>query len=47
MTKHKKKPSMDYNQWLKRSDTQNNEPTNQNRIKVPIVVKPTNKKTLL
>ena len=34
-------------QWLKRLDTQLNEPINQNSIKVPKVVKPTNKKTLL
>ena len=32
-----------YNQWLKRLDTQQNEPTNQNSIKVPKVVKPMNK----
>ena len=37
-------PSVDFNQWLKRLET--NEPTNQNSIKVPKVVKPTNKKTL-
>ena len=36
----------DYNQWLKRLDTQLNEPTNQNSRKVPKVVKSTNKKTL-
>ena len=40
-------PPVDYNKWLKRLDTQLNEPTYQNFIKVPNVVKPTNKKTLL
>ena len=40
-------PSVNYNQWLKRLDNQFNEPINQNAIKVPKVVKPTNKKTLL
>ena len=40
-------PSVDYNQSLKRLDTQFKKPTNQNLIKVPEVVKPTNKKTLL
>ena len=35
---------VDYTQWLKRLDTQLNEPTNQNSIKVPKVVKLTNKK---
>ena len=44
---HKIIPSVDYNKWLKRLDTQNNEPTNQISRKVPEVVKPTNKKTLL
>ena len=29
---HKIKPSVNYNQWLKRLDTQLNEPTNQNSI---------------
>ena len=32
---------------VKRLDTQPNEPTNQNSIKVPKKVEPTNKKTLL
>ena len=36
--------SEDYNKWLKRLVTQLNEPTNQNLIKVPKVVKPTNEK---
>ena len=40
-------PSIDYNFWLIRLDTQLNETTNQNSIKVPKVVKPLNKKTLL
>ena len=39
-------PSVDYNQWLKRLDTQLNEPTYKNSIKVPKVAKPTNKKCL-
>ena len=30
------------NQWLKRLDTQQNEPTNLNFQKVPMVVQPTN-----
>ena len=34
-------PSVDYYYWLKRLDTQLNEPTNQNLIKVAKVVKPT------
>ncbi len=38
-------PSVDYNKWIKRLDTQLNEPTNQNAIKDPKVVKQTNKKT--
>ena len=38
---------VDYNQWLKRFDTQLNKPTNQNLMKVPKVIKPTNKKSLL
>ena len=32
-------PSVDYNQWLKRLDTQLNQLTNQNLINVPKVVK--------
>ena len=43
----KKSPSVDYNEWLKRFDTQLNEPTIQNAIKVPKAVKPKNKKQLL
>ncbi len=39
--------SVDCNQWIKRLDNQVNDRTNQNFIKVPKVVKPTNKKTLL
>ena len=38
---------VDYNWRLQRLDTQLNEPTNQNSIKVPKVVEPTNKKMLL
>ena len=38
-------PSVDYNKQLKRLDTQINDPTNQKLLKVPKVVKPTNKKT--
>ena len=44
---HKIILSVDYNYLLKRLDTQSNEPTNQNSIKVPKDVQPTNKKTLL
>ena len=40
-------PFVDYNWWLKRLYTQLIEPINQNSIKVPKVVKPKNKKTLL
>ena len=36
--------SVDHNYRLKRLDTQLNEPTKQNSIKVPKVVMPTNKK---
>ena len=40
--------SKDYNYWLKRSDTRLDESTNQNlKIKVPKVVEPMIKKTLL
>ena len=38
---------LDYNQRLKRLVTQLNELTNLKLVKVPKVVKPTNKKTLL
>ena len=44
---HKIIPFVDYNSLLKRLDTQLNEPTNKNLIKVPRVEKPTNKKMLL
>ena len=40
-------PSVDYNRWLKLSDTQLNETTNQNSLIVPKVVMANNKKTLL
>ena len=40
-------PSVDFNQQLKRLDTQLNERTNQNSIKVSKVFKPTNKKSFL
>ena len=40
-------PSVGYNQWLKRLDSKLNEQTNQNLMKVPKVVEPMNKKTLL
>ena len=40
-------PLVDYNYWLKRVNTQLNELTNTNSIKVPIVNKPTDKKTLI
>ena len=39
--------SVDYNYWFKRLNTQLNKSTNQYSIKVPKVVKLTNKKTLL
>ena len=38
-------PSVEYNYWLKRLNTQNKERTSQNSVNVPKVVKPTNKKT--
>ena len=44
---HKIIPSIDYNWWLKRLDTQLNKTTNKNPLKVPEVIKPTIKKTLL
>ena len=44
---HKIAPTVDYNLWLKRLDTQLNEPSNQDSIKVPKVVKPMNKKASL
>ena len=47
MVIHKITPSKDYKKWLKRFDTQLDEPINQNLIKVPKVVKPMNKKKLL
>ena len=40
-------PYVNNNQRLKRLETQLNKPTNQNSVKVPKVVKPKNKKTLL
>ena len=39
--------TVDYNYWLKRLDTQINEPANQNSIRVTNVVELTNKETLL
>ena len=44
---HKITPSVDYNQWFKRLDTQLNEPANQNSMEVPKIVMSTNKKTFL
>ena len=44
---HKITPFVDYNYWLKHFNTQLNESTNQYSLKVPKVVKPINKKTLL
>ena len=38
MIEHKITPSLDCNEWLKRLDTQLNEPTYQNLRKVPKVV---------
>ena len=42
MLTNKINPFKDYNQWLKRLDTQLNEPKKTNSIIVPKVVKPTN-----
>ncbi len=44
---HKITPFGDYNKCLKLLDNQLKEPTNQSLIKVPKVVIPKNKKTLL
>ena len=44
---HKNTPSVDYNERLKSLNSQLNKPTNQNLVRVPKVVKQTNKKTLL
>ena len=38
-------PSVDYNKWLKRLNTELNEPTNQTSIKVPKVAKSMMKKS--
>ena len=35
---HKIIPSVDYNRWLKHLDNKSNEPTNQNSLKVPMLV---------
>ena len=43
---HKIIHSVDYNYWLERLNTQLNEPTDPNSIKVSKVVEPTNKKPL-
>ena len=40
-------PSEVYNQWLKHLDTQLNESTNQNSMKVPKVDRPANKKNVI
>ena len=47
MKTHKITPSADKNKLLKHLNTQLNESTNQNLVKVPKDVKPANKKTLL
>ena len=44
---HKITPSVDYNSWLKCLDTQLNESTNQNSLKVPKVVSPMNEKNVI
>ncbi len=44
---HKIAHFIDYKYWLKRLDSQLNEPTNQNSLKVIKVGKTTNMKTLL
>ena len=43
---HRITPSADYNQWLKRLDSQLNKPPNQNIMKGPKVMKLTNEKTI-
>ena len=45
MMTHRITPSVDYNQWLKRSNTQPKDPTNQNSV--PKVVNPKNNNKLL
>ncbi len=47
MIKNKITSSIYYNYRLKRMDTKLNYPTNQNSIKVPKVVEPTNKRTII
>ncbi len=47
MMMHKITSFLDYNQWLKRLDTQLNKPTKQNSMKVPKVIKKTNEKILI
>ena len=47
MMKDKITPFLGYNKWQKHFDTHLNKPTNKNSMKVPKVVKPANKKTLL
>ena len=44
---HKPNPSVDGNQWLNRLDTQLNEQTNQNSIKVPKIIKTINEKKFI
>ena len=39
--------SVDYNYWLKRLNTNLNQPTNQNKLEDPKFGQPTNKKRLL
>ena len=41
---HKIITFVDYNMWLRRLDTQLDKPTNENSIKDPKVVEPTNRK---
>ena len=41
---HKIAPPVDLNQWLKRLNNYLDESTNQNSLKSPKIVKPTNKK---
>ena len=43
MTINKITPSVDFNQWFNSLDTQPSEPTYQNSMNTPKVVKPTNK----
>ena len=47
MADYKITPSVDYTKWLKLLNIKLTELTNPNKIKVPKVVKPKNKKTFI